>query len=288
MTKAPRVDLPVWSSEIEALPANVKASSDFYWYIYPFPARVPNNVPEGSGVGAVGGKAVMICSQRFVLSTKGKPTTDVERRSFKPTWFQHEMAHALFNWYFPEFNLESKSHSWFDRTTWPNDFRGNRAWEADYFIEAIRRRIATASPSPAKRLSKGTTSRPTRQIPALVPWKLCAAEHGRCSFKGAAMVKYGAGERYVIRNKNNGVSCTNQVFGDPAQHVRKNCWYVPIPGTACAVEHGHCAFTGTATVRYGSNGKYVDRKATNGLRCTTAMFGRDPAPNRVKSCSLLT
>jgi hypothetical protein len=54
----------------------------------------------------------------------------------------------------------------------------------------------------------------------------------------------------------------------------------------CATENGRCSFTGTATVRYGANGVYATRTATNGIDCNNGTFG-DPLNGVVKSCDYL-
>jgi hypothetical protein len=51
---------------------------------------------------------------------------------------QHEFFHDFFQLY-PQFKLEQRGHQWFDRSSWPADFEGIN--EADYFAEAMRRRI---------------------------------------------------------------------------------------------------------------------------------------------------
>src|SRR5262249_48337745 len=51
----------------------------------------------------------------------------------------------------------------------------------------------------------------------------------------------------------------------------------------CADENGFCSFRGTATVRYGADGKYATKTFTDGTRCTNDVFG-DPAFGRVKTC----
>jgi hypothetical protein len=54
--------------------------------------------------------------------------------------------------------------------------------------------------------------------------------------------------------------------------------------TSCAAEGGFCSFNGSGTVRYGAEGHFVTRRATNGLRCETRSFGDDPAYGRRKEC----
>lgn len=51
----------------------------------------------------------------------------------------------------------------------------------------------------------------------------------------------------------------------------------------CAIEHEHCAFTGTRTVRYGTDSVFVTRTLTDGTACDNAVFG-DPAPTLLKAC----
>jgi hypothetical protein len=53
---------------------------------------------------------------------------------------QHEYYHHLFQ-LFKQFGLEAKSHQWFDRSTWPDDFEG--VIEPDYYHEALHKRFTT-------------------------------------------------------------------------------------------------------------------------------------------------
>jgi hypothetical protein len=52
----------------------------------------------------------------------------------------------------------------------------------------------------------------------------------------------------------------------------------------CATENGSCSFSGTRQVRYGANGVYAYRSATDGIACDNATFG-DPLYGVVKACS---
>lgn len=54
-------------------------------------------------------------------------------------------------------------------------------------------------------------------------------------------------------------------------------------GAFCAVENQFCGFRGPATVRYGARGRYVERRAFNGIPCSNEFFG-DPAPGVPKRC----
>ena len=75
--------------------------------------------------------------------------TEAELRTYHPQWFQHEFMHHLFRAW-PEFELEATGHQWFDRSTWPDDFEG--VHEADYYAEAITKRLLDADPSLAEGL----------------------------------------------------------------------------------------------------------------------------------------
>jgi hypothetical protein len=54
-------------------------------------------------------------------------------------------------------------------------------------------------------------------------WTHCAAEHEVCAFSGTATVRYGADGVFVTRTVANGISCSNDVFGDPLPGVFKRC-----------------------------------------------------------------
>ena len=48
--------------------------------------------------------------------------SEIEILAYMPQWFQHEFMHLYSKW--PEFGLEDTPHQWFDRSTWPSDYRG--------------------------------------------------------------------------------------------------------------------------------------------------------------------
>lgn len=52
----------------------------------------------------------------------------------------------------------------------------------------------------------------------------------------------------------------------------------------CADENGTCLFSGTKTVYFGVGTAKVSKTITGGALCTTAVFGSDPAPAKVKYC----
>ncbi|WP_204008056.1 hypothetical protein, partial [Virgisporangium aurantiacum] len=57
-------------------------------------------------------------------------------------------------------------------------------------------------------------------------------------------------------------------------------------GTTCAAENGTCTFSGSQTVAFGANGRYVFRSFTASAPCTAAAFGGDPLFGVQKSCYL--
>jgi|GEM_PF-517598 len=128
--------------------------------------------------------------------------------------------------------------------------------------------------------------------PPSVPggWTQCAAENQTCSFSGTATVAYGANGQFAYGSFTNGTTCSNGVFGDPAQGVAKTCFVStgfvpPTPGvwTACAAENQTCSFSGTHTVAYGASSHYSQLSLTNGTACTNAVFG-DPNYGVAKAC----
>jgi len=126
-------------------------------------------------------------------------------------------------------------------------------------------------------------------------WTRCASEGQYCNVNGSARVRYGADNRYEYRNVNGGVLCSVKTFGDPAYGIHKTCEYMATGGgygnvnyggnwEYCGTEGGYCSFSGPGEVRYGVNGRFIVRRATNGLPCDVDTFGNDPAFGQKKSC----
>jgi hypothetical protein len=63
---------------------------------------------------------------------------------------------------------------------------------------------------------------------------------------------------------------------------------VPANYELCAKEGERCQFAGTRTVRYGANGIWAEKTAYNGVTCGVADFGKDPVPNVLKSCYIVS
>jgi hypothetical protein len=130
--------------------------------------------------------------------------------------------------------------------------------------------VGDTSPAAAQSLSAGTS---------------CASEDGYCRFSGSQFVRYGAGDRFVVRLLTDGTACTNAVFGDPAPNVRKSCTIETaiFPTQRCADEEGQCRFGGTRFVFYGAGERFAALPMTNGALCSNLVFG-DPAPGVRKAC----
>jgi hypothetical protein len=125
-------------------------------------------------------------------------------------------------------------------------------------------------------------------------WTACALEHGTCLFTGTRRVRYGADNAYAIKTATSMIDCNNATFGDPRFNVDKSCSYenTPIDIVAetattawvpCANEGAACTFSGAHQVRYGANGIFVYKSATDTVGCSNKVFG-DPLLNVMKQC----
>lgn len=128
--------------------------TDWWWLIYP--SHVPEQYPDftnaefitgGMGTGATGASPLFLIDDRWLVRKPPHIGTGeysvVEREAYLPQWLQHEFFHHLFRTY-PEFGLEDTPHQWFNPATWPADFDGR--YEADYFHEAMFKRLQGATP----------------------------------------------------------------------------------------------------------------------------------------------
>jgi glucose/arabinose dehydrogenase len=61
-----------------------------------------------------------------------------------------------------------------------------------------------------------------------IQWQACAAERQTCNFTGRKLVRYGAGDNWVVREARNTVECNNATFGDPLPGTRKSCETAPL------------------------------------------------------------
>jgi hypothetical protein len=121
----------------------------------------------------------------------------------------------------------------------------------------------------------------------------CADEGAVCNFRGGGTVYYGTGNQWVARpNSSGGITCSNEVFGDPAPNRVKSCYVdtnitaTASQGVRCADENQVCSFSGRGTVFYGVGNAWIVQSHTDGVNCSNVVFG-DPARDRAKSCFVL-
>lgn len=144
------------------------AATDWWWVLYP--SHVPEHIPGwenaefvtgGMGTGPDATAPCFLIDDRWLVRKPPHlgdgPYSDVERNAYLPQWLQHELFHHLFRTY-PEFGLEQTPHQWFDLGTWPPDFEGR--YEADYFHEALYRRLQGARPPLVAKLRYATAGAP--------------------------------------------------------------------------------------------------------------------------------
>lgn len=147
----------------------------------------------------------------------------------------------------------------------------------------------------------GESLTPRLSAPGDTTWTRCAVENGTCSVPMTTQVRYGLNGSYATRTVTGSVACTNEVFGDPLPGADKVCEYAMIEGggeppppppppppsgttwTLCAYEGGICSFSGTRQVRYGRDGTFVTRTATDSISCINEVFG-DPLYGVEKLC----
>lgn len=154
------------------VPEVEREATDWWWVLYP--SHVPEQYPDfttaefitgGMGTGPDSVSPFFIIDDRWLLRKPphigSGPYSEVERRAYLPQWLQHEFFHHLFRTW-PSFGLEATSHQWFDRSTWPPDFVGR--YEADYYHEALVKRLQTATPPPHVALRYATADAPWDQL----------------------------------------------------------------------------------------------------------------------------
>jgi hypothetical protein len=56
-----------------------------------------------------------------------------------------------------------------------------------------------------------------------IQWQACTTEGQTCNFAGRKLVRYGAGDKWVMREIENTVACNNATFSDPIVGARKSC-----------------------------------------------------------------
>jgi hypothetical protein len=140
-----------------AVPEEVRASTDWWYIIYPshrpeqYAAFAHTDFSNGGGItqSPETGSALQVGDDRVLLTKPpkygGRAVTHEERVAFFSQVMQHEFFHELF-WLYPEFQLEARGHQWFDRSTWPGDFVGVN--ESDYYSEALHQRLLPLAKPP--------------------------------------------------------------------------------------------------------------------------------------------
>jgi hypothetical protein len=154
----------IWYS----IPQNELAEADWWWLLYP--SHVPEQYPDfqgaefvtgGMGTGPIGRSPFFIIDDRWLVRKPphlgSGPYSKLERDAYLPQWLAHEFFHHLFRTY-PQFGLEDTPHEWFDLSNWPPDFVGR--YEADYFHEALYRRLLGATPPLTSALRYATAGAP--------------------------------------------------------------------------------------------------------------------------------
>ncbi len=163
-TASPADASQVWPS----VPDEVREETDWWWLIYP--SHVPEQYPDfqdaefitgGMGAGAHSASPLFLIDDRWLVRKPPHlgdgPYSAVEREVYLPQWLQHEFFHHLFRTY-PQLGLETTPHQWFDLGTWPADFVGR--YEADYYHEALVKRLQGATPPLVAGLRYSTVGAP--------------------------------------------------------------------------------------------------------------------------------
>ena len=119
-------------------------------------------------------------------------------------------------------------------------------------------------------------------------WISRARDGQNFTLNAPSRVRYGDGARATVRDLPAGMHfCGPRTFNnvDPAFGTVKSC-ETPRQWQRCAREGQSCAFTGTRDLRFGPvGGPYVTLTGSAGpITCTSASFGRDPAPGKLKRC----
>jgi Domain of unknown function (DUF4832)/Domain of unknown function (DUF4874) len=137
----------------------------------------------------------------------------------------------------------------------------------------------------------------TTPVEATAVWTKIADEKASFTVSGTKTVRYGTDSRWVQKSVTGQGYCGSWFFGsDPASGVVKRCEVLsegaapnPEPTatwTKIANEKQNFTVSGTKTVRYGADSRWVQKSVTNSGYCGNDFFGSDPAPGVVKRCEL--
>ncbi len=61
-----------------------------------------------------------------------------------------------------------------------------------------------------------------------IQWEACVVENQTCNFSGRKLVRYGAVDKWVVREYDKTVACNNATFGDPIPGTFKSCQTAPL------------------------------------------------------------
>ena len=115
------------------------------------------------------------------------------------------------------------------------------------------------------------------------------SEYNHFTISGIADVAYGDNGKFKYKYAmSGGVDCTNQVFGNPDNGIRKACFVKPVVGPAgytfATSEYQYFNILGTSDVAYGADGIFVYRQRVSGrVDCTNEIFG-NPETGVRKAC----
>ncbi|MFO0691633.1 MAG: hypothetical protein U0900_23250 [Myxococcota bacterium] len=151
-----------------ALPKRTVAATDGWHLVYP--SHVPKAaafsserfVTGGMRRGPAPGDSPCFVSEDLKLLRTAHQNgrhllSAAEREVALSQWLQHEFFHFLFSSY-RTLRLEATPHSWQDRRKWPDDFVGSL--EADYFAEALHKRLLPQTGLRLRALGGRAGSRP--------------------------------------------------------------------------------------------------------------------------------
>jgi hypothetical protein len=117
----------------------------------------------------------------------------------------------------------------------------------------------------------------------------CASENQTCSFKGTNIVRFGSGASWAYKEIVDSTPCTTSIFGSVSTSTTSRICQTknsPYFWVECAKENETCSFTGDSVVRFGQNGIYYYKYATNEISCNNATFG-DPLYGVSKICEYI-
>src|SRR5438552_3164161 len=117
-------------------------------------------------------------------------------------------------------------------------------------------------------------------------WSFIAWENQTFTVSGTQTVRFGVDNRWIVKTVSGTVPCTNAYFGtDPAVGIGKACELLtdgstsppPSDWVRIALENQSFTVSGTQTVRFGSDTRWIQKSVTDAGQCTNAFFGSDPA-----------